>query len=98
VQLHSSKISQPTFVHPQRPPKDTNGWCSVRAPGVDQNKEPTATSGWGFCWKDDSQKYCNDYIPDKVNSTAVKATRLRETYCVDKLEANLRVEQPGVHR
>jgi hypothetical protein len=70
------------------------GWCTVREPGVFKDTEPTPTSGWGFCSKDN----CNGYVATVTDPSAVKVDILNERYCVDKLGDNLRVEQPSVKR
>ena len=70
----------------------------MRDPGNQQDKEPTPDQGWGFCWDDPSQINCNRVIRDVEDHRAVAVSLLTEEYCVDKLEANLNVEQPTVRR
>ena len=70
----------------------------MRQPGIHQDKEPSPDQGWGFCWDDPSQINCNRVIRDVKDHRAVAVSLLTEDYCVDKLEANLKVEQPTVRR
>ena len=71
------------------------GWCTIRQPGVSENKRPQSNSGWGFCSTDDSQKECNGAITsEEENSKPHEMIFLEDQYCLDKLEANLKVEQP----
>ena len=74
------------------------GWCTVRDPGAKEDVEPTPARGWGFCWDDPSQVNCNGVIRDVTDHRAVAVSLLAEEYCVDKLEDNLKVEQPSVRR
>jgi hypothetical protein len=45
-----------------------------------------------------TQEYCNTLIPDLHDTADIETTVLADDYCVDKLEANLIVEQPGGHQ
>ena len=87
-----------TTCYPKRSAKNSKGWCTTRAPGVDKNTEPTSDSGWGFCSDDETQKHCNEEIPDKKNQTAIRVQVLDSNFCNDKLENNLKVEQPETRR
>ena len=80
------------------PSSRSQGWCTVRDPGTDEDVEPTPAQGWGFCWDDPSQINCNRVIHDVTDHRAVAVSLLAEEYCVDKLEDNLKVEQPSVRR
>lgn len=80
------------------PPGNGGGWCVTRAPGVDEDEEPTSSKGWGFCSDDESQKSCNTHIRTRENPRDFKVDILTDKYCVDMLEANLKVEQPDVPR
>ena len=74
------------------------GWCTVRDPGTKEDVEPAPARGWGFCWDDPSQINCNRVIHDVTDHRAVAVSLLAEAYCVNKLEDNLKVEQPSVRR
>jgi hypothetical protein len=80
------------------PPSDGPGWCVTRPPGVDTDEEPTSSKGWGFCSDDDNQKSCDTHIRSKENPRDFVVDILEDNYCVDMLEANLKVEQPDVTR
>jgi len=79
-------------------PTNSAGWCVTRPPGVDEDEDPTPSKGWGFCLDDESQKSCNTQIRSKENPRDFKVDILSDQHCVDKLEANLKVEQPNVLR
>ena len=66
--------------------------------GVDVDTEPTYRKGWGFCSDAPIQESCNSVIPDIPDTSDIPTSILTDNYCVDKLEANLIVEQPGVPR
>ena len=73
----------------------SKGWCTIRRSGVSENKRPEISSGWGFCSSDDSQKECNGAITsEEENSMPHEMTYLDDHYCFEKLEENLKVEQP----
>ena len=73
----------------------SKGWCTIRKSGVSENKRPEISSGWGFCSSDDSQKECNGAITsEQENSMPHEMTYLDDHYCIEKLEENLKVEQP----
>ena len=77
------------------------GWCTTRPQGVDKDTEPEFTKGWGYCSQDPAYENCNKRrggVAKSENSTAVAVSVLAEKYCVDKLEANLKVEQKGVDK
>ncbi len=54
--------------------------------------------GWGFCSTAPSQSHCTSEIPDTIDSTPTEVSLLSNDYCVQMLEANLKVEQPGVQK
>ena len=75
------------------------GWCTTRKAGIENDAEPTPTSGWGFCWNDTSQEACNEFVNDgKADPRAFRVSILNESLCVEQLEENLKVEQPAVQR
>ena len=83
----------------QQPPE--GGWCTTRPQGVFDNSEPEPSRGWGFCSQRPEFKQCNERILNNDayrDSSRKQVNLLEEDYCVDKLEANLKVEQRGVPR
>ena len=73
----------------------SKGWCTIRQSGVSENKRPEISSGWGFCSNEDSQKECNGAITsEEENSMPHEMTYFNDHYCFEKLEENLKVEQP----
>lgn len=54
--------------------------------------------GWGFCSSAPSQSHCTSEIPDTIDTSPTEVSLLNNDYCVQKLEANLKVEQPGVQK
>ena len=38
------------------------GWCTIRPPLEDVNKEPGFAKGWGFCGKEEDQLTCDKQI------------------------------------
>ena len=86
-----------TTCYPEPPPG--GGWCTTRAQGVAKDTEPEFTRGWGYCSQDPVYRDCNKRVGDKLeNSSAIRVSILEESYCVDKIEANLKVEQEGVEK
>ena len=89
-----SKTCYPAFSS-----ENEKGWCTTRRPGVlsDKNKLPQASSGWGFCSTDPSQEYCNgkEITSFKLNGSPHKVTFFNSKHCLDQLEDNLKVDQPG---
>ena len=82
-------------------PQAGGSWCTTRPQGVDEDTEPGHAKGWGFCSQDPAYKDCTKLVGDSKkneDSSAIPVSVLAESYCVDKLEANLRVEQKGVDR
>ncbi len=94
VHVMDGKKKYVTTCYPKRAPKGSKGWCTVRAPGVFKDKEPTPTDGWGFCSNEDSQKHCNEKIPKKQNTTAYRLGIFNTEFCKVELGKNLKVEQP----
>ena len=70
----------------------------MRDLGSNEDSEPTHDGGWGFCWDDPSQINCNRIIHIVRDHRAIAVKLLSKEYCVDKLEDNLKVEQPLVQR
>jgi len=97
--LSKDRKSKITTCYPTRPKPNSKGWCSVRPPDEDENKEPQYDKGWGFCSMDPDQADCSSSVAHKVKDlTAFKVNKLKREYCVDKLMENLKVEQPEVTR
>ena len=65
---------------------------------MDENPEPGFRSNWGFCSEDPFQINCTNTIPDVEDLSDLPTAILEDPFCVDKLEANLAVEQPNVKR
>ncbi len=93
VHVLDDKKEYLTTCYPQRAP---NGWCTTRAPGIADRKEPGYTEGWGFCSDSESQKFCNEFVPIKQNSTAYSLSILNPSFCRKQIGKNLNVEQPDV--
>jgi len=96
--LSADRSSLVTTCYPLSPDQPTKGWCTVRDPGEERNKEPDFSSGWGFCSTDKDLDQCNSghNIRDKMDLSIRSVTRFRQEFCVDQLINNLRVEQPEV--
>ena len=85
-----------TTCYPAFSKDNPKGWCTIRKSGVFQNKNPEASSGWGFCSTDASQQECNGQITSNIKDSAPhKVTFLDGEYCLGQLKNNLRVEQPN---
>lgn len=87
-----------TTCYPVKPAEGSRGWCTTRKQGIDTNSEPTYRSGWGFCSNATNQKSCNEEIDHSEDTKDMSTSILEDKYCVDKLEANLLVEQPKTKR
>ncbi len=96
IHILQGKQKYLTTCYPKRAPKGSRGWCTTRAPGVDDDEEPGPTKGWGFCSGEESQKHCNEETPEKQNTTAYRLGILNSAFCKLQLGKNLRVEQPEV--
>ena len=96
VHVLDSRKQYLTTCYPKRAQKESKGWCTIRAPGVVENKEPEPTDGWGFCSNDESQKLCNKPVPRSRNTTAYRLDILNTDFCKVQLSKNLKVEQPKV--
>lgn len=79
------------------PTSTSKGWCTTRKPSTDIDTEPTANSGWGYCSEADNMKQCNEYIDSSPDVSDYATTVLEDHYCVNKLAANLKVEQPSAN-
>ena len=90
--FHQDEFGRRKFLktcYPSSPPPSSKGWCVVRQPGIDEDKEPAADSGWGFCSGDPLQENCNRDVSGGVRDySATKVTVIDESYCVDKLVHN----------
>jgi len=71
------------------------GWCTTRDPDSDENVEPKADSGWGFCSEKDHQKDCSKQIRKVVDTSMMKVNQLRADYCVKEMKRNIIAELPG---
>jgi len=85
-----------TTCYPDSPERATKGWCTVRDQGIDDNKEPEADSGWGYCSSDHDQEECNKLVTQVLDISITRVNILDRKYCIDKLMDNLNVEQPDV--
>ena len=65
----------------------------LRFQNTDVNTEPSYNKGWGFCSDAPIQDSCNTVIPEVPDTSDIPTTVLSDEYCVEKLEANLVVEQ-----
>ena len=74
--------------------ENSKGWCTIRRSGVDDNEQPQADSGWGFCSTDPSQEDCNGYISSIKDSTPYEVTFFDKEHCFEQLKTNLEYEQP----
>lgn len=66
---------------------------TFRFQNTDVNTEPSYNKGWGFCSDAPIQDSCNTVIPEVTDTSDIATTVLTDEYCVEKLEANLVVEQ-----
>jgi len=87
-----------TTCYPTKPSKKSKGWCTVREPTTDEDKEPTYDKGWGFCSEDHDQITCNSVVIDEIDLKAFPVSQLTNKYCIDQLMENLAREQPDVTR
>ena len=67
--------------------------CKKKFQGIDQQIDPSFNRGWGFCSDAPIQSSCNSVIPEVFDTADIATSVLEDKYCVDKLEANLKVEQ-----
>ena len=74
------------------------GWCTTRSQGVTRDTEPEPTKGWGFCSQSPEYRSCTKFVHKVEDSSRKRVSILDESYCIDKLEANLKVEQQGVEK
>ena len=85
-----------TTCYPAKPPENSKGWCTVRDPMHDNNKEPEYDKGWGFCSEDHDQETCNDDVVDEIDLASFPVSQLSKDYCLEQLMLNLNVEQPDL--
>jgi len=79
-----------------KPSKRSKGWCTVRDPMHDENKEPEFEKGWGFCSEDHDQETCNDEVVEEIDLESFPVSQLTKSYCLEELMLNLNIEQPDV--
>ena len=71
--------------------ENSKGWCTIRRSGVDDNEQPQADSGWGFCSTDPSQEDCNGYISSVKDSTPHEVTFFDKEHCFEQLKFTINI-------